>query len=384
MNKTILLLIIVICQFFGTSLWFSSNAVLAELAKAHHLNVDNLLANLTIATQLGFIVGSLLYALLNLADRYKANWVFSISVIIASLCNAGLVLSNLNFETIYTFRFLTGFFLAGVYPVGMKIAAFHFPTRVGKALGVLVGALVLGTAFPHLMYALQLDLPWFYVIITSSILAFSGGLLMFFLDTPAQKTFNKVDIKVIPQLFKKEKFRQSAMGYFGHMWELYAFWAFVPVLILAYTKTHQLSWNTSLINFIVIAIGAISCTVLGKWSIKKGALPLAKLSLIVSGICCLLVPFSLYMPLPVFMAYVLIWGFFVVSDSPLLSTLVNQHSIKAYNGTALTISTSIGFSITIVSMFVINQLLNYFPIQQVLLILGIGPLVGLWQIKPKY
>lgn len=381
MNKTLVLIFIVLSQFFGTSLWFSSNAILVDIANAHHLNSNNLLANLTIATQLGFIIGSLFYAIFNLADKFYANRVFSISILLAALANAAILLPNLNFTWVFLFRFTTGFFLAGVYPVGMKIAAYFFPKTVSNALGILVGALVLGTAFPHFTASFNINLPWSTVILSSSSLAVLGGVLMIFLNTPPKENIQKINISVIPSLFKKKQFRTASYGYFGHMWELYTFWAFIPLLITAYKNNHQIGLNASLWSFIVIAIGALGCAVAGRIAIKKDTNKMARLALITSAICCLLCPISFYLPTYIFAIYLIIWGISVVADSPLLSTLINKTCDPNYNGTGLTISTSIGFFITIVSIYLFNILMNKIGIQYVFTFLALGPILGIIALK---
>ncbi|MGY6650151.1 MFS transporter [Wenyingzhuangia sp. IMCC45574] len=383
MNKTIVLTLIVLSQFFGTSLWFSSNAVLKEIALAHHLNSPNLLANLTIATQIGFIIGSLCYAIFNLADRFKANLIFSLSIFLAAFSNAAITIPHLNFETIFIFRFLTGVFLAGVYPVGMKIAAYFFPNTVSKALGVLVGALVLGTAFPHFVASFHINLPWTTVILTSSSLAFIGGVLMLFLTTPAKEKIQKIDFTIIPQLFKNKKFTQASIGYFGHMWELYTFWAFVPLLISSYVHQKEIDLNTSLWSFITISSGAIGCIIAGKIALKKGSLTVSKWALYTSFTCCIISPISFYFSPGLFLFFLIVWGFSVVADSPLLSTLINKNSIPNYNGTALTLSTSIGFGITILSIYLFNSLTLNIDTPLIFLLLALGPIISILTLSKK-
>ncbi|MDO6801564.1 MFS transporter [Wenyingzhuangia sp. 1_MG-2023] len=381
MNKTLILSLIVLSQFFGTSLWFSSNAVLPSIAEAHHLTNSDLLANLTIATQIGFILGSLCYAIFNLADRYKANIVFSISILLAAASNAAITLPHLNFELVFLFRFLTGFFLAGVYPVGMKIAAHFFPKTVSKALGVLVGALVLGTAFPHFIASFKINLPWDIVILTSSILAVVGGILLFFLDTPSKNNIQKLDFSILPKLFTKRDFNKASIGYFGHMWELYTFWTFVPLLISTYTQENELDINNSLLSFIVIGVGAFGCVLAGKVANRKGSLSVAQWALYGSLFCCLLCPFSFYLSPIFFYIFLIIWGITVVADSPLLSTLINNRCLQNYNGTALTLSTSIGFIFTIISISFFNYLLQFISIPFVFLLLAIGPLASILALR---
>ena len=383
MNKTLVLTLIVLSQFFGTSLWFSSNAILTEIATAHHLVSKNLLANLTIATQFGFIIGSLGYSLLNIADRFYANRVFSISILLASLANAAILIPNLSFSMVFSCRFATGFFLAGVYPVGMKIAAHFFPKSVSKALGVLVGALVLGTAFPYFIRSFNINLSWFFIIFISSSLAIVGGVTMLFLNTPSKENVQKININIIPKLFKNKAFKAASIGYFGHMWELYTFWTFLPLLILAYKNEHQINLNVSLWTFLIISSGAIGCVVAGKLALRKETFKVTKTSLLISATCCLICPFSFWFTPYAFLAYLIIWGISVVADSPLLSTLINKTSLKNYNGTALTLSTCIGFLMTIISIYFFNLLLKEMNIQYVFIFLAIGPMIGFLSLTKK-
>jgi MFS family permease len=263
----------------------------------------------------------------------------------------------------------------------MKIAAYFFPKKVSNALGVLVGALVLGTAFPYFTASFQVNLSWRAVIITSSSLAIIGGILMLFLKTPPKKEIQKINLQIIPKLFKNKDFKAASIGYFGHMWELYAFWAFLPLLILAYKNEHQINLNVSLWTFLIISSGAIACAIAGKLAIKKDTKKVASLALIISAVCCLLAPISFYLSPFLFMIYLFTWGMFVVADSPLLSTLINKTSLKNYNGTALTLSTSIGFFITIVSIYLFNLLLNHFRIDFVYSLLIIGPLISVFHLN---
>ena len=182
----------------------------------------------------------------------------------------------LNFNTLFSlilFRFFTGFFLAGIYPIGMKIASDYYNKGLGKSLGFLVGALVLGTAFPHLLKGFTNSIPWEYVIITTSLLAICGGLLVFFFvpNGPYRTPSQALDFSALFKVFKKQTFRQAAFGYFGHMWELYAFWAFVPIMLSSYQKLHNISnLNIPLVSFLIIATGSVSCVIAGYTSIRLG------------------------------------------------------------------------------------------------------------------
>ena len=230
-RDTRLLCLIVFSQFAGTSLWFATNAVIGDIQPASSSGF----ANSTSIVQLGFIAGTLIFSLLTIADRFSAPLVFFLSSLVAALTNLLLIKSGNDLSLLYALRFTTGFFLAGIYPVGMKIAADCFPQKLGNALGFLVGALVLGTAFPHLLRAQIRELNWHSVILFTSALAFTGGLLVLLFIPRTKKTVVvQNDFKAAFKLFRLSNFRSAAFGYFGHMWELYAFWAFIPSIIAYY------------------------------------------------------------------------------------------------------------------------------------------------------
>jgi MFS family permease len=298
--------VIVLSQFMCTSIWFAGNGIMGDLVDYFSLPAGSL-GHVTSAIQLGFIVGTLVYALLNLADRFPPSRLFAVSALLGAGMNLGISMEGLNLSGILVFRFMTGFFLAGIYPVGMKIAADHFEKGLGKSLGWLVGALVLGTSFPHFISGLSLNLEWRSVIYLTSGMALLGGGLMVVLvgNGPYRKPGLKVDLSAMFRVFRVPEFRAAAFGYFGHMWELYAFWAFVPVLLATFQTLHpEADFNTSLWSFVVIAVGGLACVVSGLLSGRFGTKSTAAVALGTSGICCLISPFVLlYAPLGVFLAF---------------------------------------------------------------------------------
>ncbi len=375
--------IIVFAQFCGTSLWFAGNGVLNDLTVAFNLS-QGIVGPLTSAVQLGFISGTLVFALATISDRYKPSAVFVICAFLGSIFNLGVIWQGNTFFSLLTFRFMTGFFLAGIYPVGMKIAADYYNKGLGLSLGYLVGALVVGTAFPHLLKDMAGSLPWRSVIIATSILAFSGGIILwlFVPDGPFRKPGKGMDIFAFASVFKKRDFRLSAFGYFGHMWELYTFWAFVPILL-------SIHWNMgsgpsiSFWSFVIIAVGGPACVTGGYLSRKIGPGKTALIALIVSGFCCLLSPFMLIPGVSdvAFILYLLIWGTSVIADSPMLSTLVAYNADDQIKGTALTIVNSMGFSITIFSILLVNYAIQFIPVQYGFLLLAPGPILGAIALK---
>lgn len=347
----------------------------------------NTLGHLTSAVQLGFIAGTLVFALLSISDRYSPSKVFLFCALCGAGFNASIVLVNDGIIYLLLLRFVTGFFLAGIYPVGMKIASDHFEKGLGKSLGFLVGALVLGTAFPHLLKVLTQALPWKVVLLATSSFAVIGGFMMLVLvpDGPFRKPQLSVDLSAIPKIFRNPELRSAAFGYFGHMWELYAFWAFIPLMLATYKSMHAgAPLNISLTSFLIIGIGGISCFIAGSIASFFGTKRTAFFALMMSCTCCIVSPLAFLLPSQwLFVCFLLFWGLFVVADSPLFSTLVAQHTAPEIKGTALTITNCIGFAITIVSIQLLNLLQAFIDPVKLFMLLAIGPVVGLIALHKK-
>ena len=381
-----ILAVIVLAQFLGTSLWFAGNAVMGSLAEELHL-ADTALGHITSAVLFGFITGTLVYAFFNMADRFSPSLVFLLSAVAGGIFNLGIILEGLTLTQLLLFRFLTGFFLAGIYPVGMKIAADYYKQGLGKSLGFLVGALVLGTAFPHLLTGFSTSLPWRFVLVATTGLAVSGGILIFLLvpDGPHRAPRQKLDLSAIAKVFKNRPFRAAAFGYFGHMWELFAFWAFVPVILTTYLLYRpESSLNVPLLSFLIIGSGGLACVLAGYMSQKTGAEKTASVALFLSFLCCLLSPAMLYMPPGILITFLIFWGLTVIADSPMFSTLVAHHAPPEFKGTALTIVNCIGFAITIVSVQLINALQGLIDPEYLYLVLAAGPLLGLLAMRKNH
>jgi MFS family permease len=336
---------------------------------------------LTSSVQLGFIIGTLVFALLCLVDRHSPSRVFLGCAVLGAAFNICMIYGGNTYTSLLAWRFLTGLCLAGIYPVGMKIAADYYSSGLGRSLGYLVGALVLGTALPHLLRDIQGQLSWDFVIITTSTLALLGGIAMAILvpDGPHCTTTAGIDLRAIVRIFKVPRFRAAATGYFGHMWELYTFWACVPLLLRLYGNYHPTaSLNTPLLSFIVIAVGSVGCIIAGYLAEVIDSRQVAGLALAASGICCLLLPLSIVLAGPsLFIVFLIFWGMVVVADSPLLSTLVAHNAPPALKGTALTIVTSIGFMLTIISIQVVAAVYDRYESPCVFMILAVGPVLGL-------
>ena len=385
-NTKFVLPIIVISQFLCTSLWFAGNAVLPDIIKNFPAEL-NLLANLTSMVQFGFIAGTLVFAIFAISDIFAPSKVFFVCGIAASIFNLGICLEFSDVNLLLLFRFLTGFMLAGIYPVGMKIASDYFKDGLGKSLGFLVGALVLGTAFPHLLKTFTADFPWKYVIYATSTLSLIGASCVFFLvpNGPFRMAGQKFDFSACLSGFKNINFRSAAFGYFGHMWELYTFWAFLPGILLLYKSTHDVAkLNVSLFAFLIIASGGLSCMLGGLLSQKFGAKKIATMALSLSGLCCLLSPIFLFADsVYIFFMFLFIWGLAATADSPLFSSLVAKNAPDHLRGTSLTLVNCIGFAITIGSIQLLNILSKEMNSHYLYMVLAIGPILGLWALLKR-
>ncbi len=383
--KPHILPVIIFSQFACTSLWFAGNAIVGDLAKYHDLEPG--LTGLMLSTvQLGFILGTLLFAAMMLVDRFSPSKLFLGCAFLAALCNAILLLEHLTELTLLTARFTTGFFLAGIYPVGMKIASDYYEQGLGKALGFLVGALVLGTSFPHAIRGMSLGTDYTLVITITSVLAICGGLSMYLLvpNGPFRKPSTVLQLKAGITLFKIPAFKNAAFGYFGHMWELYAFWAFLPFAIGTYNSLGNSTISSSIWTFIIIALGCVSCIIGGYISLKKGSKKVAVVSLAISGILCCISPLLFQLPQQLFLILLSIWGMAVVSDSPQFSTLVAASAPAQLKGTALTLVNCIGFTISIVSIQLLSFLVKGIDPVYIFSILAIGPVFGLISLYKKH
>ncbi|WP_339656144.1 MFS transporter [uncultured Maribacter sp.] len=383
-QKSHILPIIILSQFACTSTWFAGNAILESLTKKLDFGTD-IISYVLSSVQFGFIVGTLLFAILMIADRFSPSRVFMLCAFLASLSNLFLILPNLSVIGLMLARFSTGFFLAGIYPIGMKIAADYYEKGLGKALGFLVGALVLGTAFPFLLKGSPLaNHPDSVIKITSGITAI-GGFLLFILvpNGPFRIGSTTLKLAVGPKLFRNTEFRKSAFGYFGHMWELYAFWAFTPVALFWFNKQTGSGLSIPLWTGIIIALGGVSCAFGGVISQKIGSEKVAMMALTMSGSLCLISPLLFSLPTPVFLLGWCLWGIAVTADSPQFSSLVASSVAPELKGTALTLVNCIGFAITILSIQLLGVLQNIIPIYLLFIPLAIGPILGVYNLMVK-
>ena len=370
--------VIVLSQFAGTSLWFAANAVMPDLQRAWALDASAV-GVLTSAVQFGFIAGTLVFALLAVADRWPARMVFLVCALLGAASNAAGAWGTERVESLAVLRFLTGFFLAGIYPVGMKIAASWYPHGLGPALGWLVGALVLGTASPHLLRALGTEWPWQAVMAAVSLLAVAGGAAIALLvpEGPHLPRAARLRWQALASIWHDRKVRASAFGYFGHMWELYTLWVLVPAIV----GTRLAGEIASLASFAVIALGMLGCVAGGLLVRRFGSARVAAVQLAASGACCVLSPLMLQAPDALFAAWLTVWGITVVGDSPQFSTLTAQNAPREAVGSVLTLVNCIGFAVSIGSILLFSALAVRWPLAWLLPGLALGPLLGLAALK---
>ena len=374
--------VLVLAQLAGTSPWFAVNAVMPELQRDYGWAAADV-GTLTSAVQLGFIAGTLVFALLAIADRFDARRVFLLCSLASAACTLAGAFSAGSFQQLLLWRALTGLCLAGIYPVGMKIAAQWFPRGLGGALGWLVGALVLGSASAHAVRAAGAALPWAAVFYSIAAVAALAGVVLYLALPPRPQPPGRgagLQWRALASIWTDRKVRASVLGYFGHMWELYTMWVLLPAILATRLAGAALSWAA----FAVLGAGAIGCIGGGLWARRVGSARVAAWQLGASGLCCALAPWLLHAGDAVFAVWLLLWGISVAGDSPQFSALTATNAPPQAVGSVLTLANSFGFAISIASIQLFVTLAQSVPLGTLLPWLGLGPLLGLLALRPLW
>ena len=387
-----MLALIAIGEVLGMTLWFSATAAAGAIAAEYHIGISSR-AWLTMAVQAGFVAGTLATALTNLADAINARRLFAVGCVVGAVANAAIAVAP-STAVIIALRFFTGVALAWVYPPGMKIAAGWFLERRGTALGILVGAVGLGSSLPHLLAWAGAGLPWRALVSASSVLAVLAAVVVTLTVTDgpyvsASAPFDRHALKVV---LRNRGTRLAMLGYFGHMWELYAMWAWIAAFAAASLSASaaaslgagaaaslagpEAARTGSLLAFVTLTSGAAGCVFAGLWGDEWGKAAVAGAAMLASAACSVLSVLVFGAPLPVLFLMAIVWGFTVVADSAQFSALVAEYTPRTHVGTALTLQTSAGFLLTMVSMRLVPPIVQLAGWRWAFVFLAPGPLLG--------
>lgn len=377
------LLLLSLAELLAMVVWFSASAVTPDLTELWQLDANGQ-AWLTMSVQIGFVVGALGSAILTLADRIPARIFFIGATFSAALATTLIPLMADSPTIALGLRFLTGIFLAGVYPIGMKIMATWTQADRGLGIGLLVGALTIGSAAPHLLNALGGMGEWQQVLYLAAALAAIGGVIgIFFIhEGPHASKAAKFRMGDVKYVLTNKKVMLANLGYLGHMWELYAMWAWLFAFLTAsFTLQNIAGQWAGFVTFLAIAVGGIGSVIAGKLADQIGRSTVTSVSMAVSGFCALIIGQFFGGNVWLVSALAIIWGLFIVADSAQFSASVSELADKKYLGTALTLQTSMGFLLTLFSIRMIPTLQATFDWEWAFAFLALGPIVGIWAMQ---
>lgn len=379
------LFLLSLAELLAMSLWFTGTAVLPQVTRIWHSDIA-LSSWLTIAVQVGFALGALIFALFNVPDIFSPVSVMAASAISAAIANAAFALEANHPVPAILLRGATGFFLAGVYPTGMKIIAGWFQQGRGLALGILIGALTLGSALPHGVNSFA-SIPWRGVVLIGSGFAVMAAFIVALgvHQGPYAMPQSRLDLSQIGEIVRNRRLRLANFGYLGHMWELYSMWGWIAVILAA--ASHWSRSKFELSTAAVIGIGAVGCVWAGAASdrlqneidqvriAQRARVTVFAMS--VSAACCIAAALVFRWPL-LLLLIALVWGIAVIADSAQFSAIISEVSQKSYMGTALTLQTALGFLLTAFVIRLMAAIGEHYGWQIALASMALGPLLGIW------
>lgn len=380
-----MLVLLACAELLGMSLWFAASAVSAQYRMLWDLTASQA-GWLTTIVQLGFVLGTAVLATLNAVDIVPSRRLFASGAIFGSVANAALLAAP-GFRTALACRMLTGVALAAVYPPAMKMISTWFRARRGLAVGGIVGALTVGKATPYLVHAIP-GAGIRPVVLTASAAALTAALLVTlgYRDGPYPFPPRPFSWGLVASIAREPRFRLATGGYLGHMWELYAAWTWLPTFLAASViaqrgNTAAATSIASAVAFAALAIGGAGCVWGGLVADRRGREWLVTVAMTVSGMCSLLIGLTFGMTLWIVVPVALVWGFFVIADSAQFSVLVTESVPSHAVGTALTVQTSLGFLLTMVTIQLIPHLAQLLSWRWAFAVLALGPVVGIWSIR---
>ena len=365
---------------FALSLWFSASVVAQEIIELWHIQ-PKFEAWLSASIPIGFVTGAFVSAYFGLADRFNVRYIFALSATAGALFN-GVIIFVDEAAIGIVLRILTGASLAGVYPVAVKMLSEWFPKKRGVAIGILIASLTVGTSLPHVVTIFLASFPWQGVIMSSSVLAIIAACIVYFIveDAPGVAKSPPFSFTMLHKVITNKQAMLVNYGYFGHNWELYAMWTWLPTFLSASFLSYQADVSASFVSFISFAViglaGSIGCVIGGIVADKIGRAHLTMLSMTISGTCALLIGFTYGEVMWLTILLALVWGMSIIADSAQFSAAVSEVVEPEYVGTAVTFQMCIGFLITIISINLVPILEQQFGWQSVFAFLAIGPLLG--------